>query len=107
MRRRLGSCASHNASLHRIELFERFHPRQSGFEHTPNNRVALAFINLGRKQRIEVPHRSMLLFDGFLSEPTELIANRWQPQLLAVLMNRFTAEALVRTHCITSVAPSS
>ena len=50
---------------------------------------------------------SIYRIDGFLGKPSELVANRWQPKLFAVLTNRFTAHALVRAHCITSAPPSS
>src|SRR3954451_24066503 len=84
--------------LPKIKLLQCLHSGQLRFEYSPQNRVSVAFLYLGRKQCFQIPDRSLLLFYGVISKPRELTAYGRQMQLPAVLPDAFTPQRVIGIH---------
>jgi hypothetical protein len=56
------------------------------------DRPALAFLHLGRQQRLEIADMGLTLAGSGLGQPGELAADRRHPQRLAVLTNGLVLE---------------
>jgi hypothetical protein len=59
-----------------VELGQGLDPGQTGFLDPTHHRLALAFLDLGRQQRIEILDVAMALPDGRLGQHLELPGNR-------------------------------
>ena len=103
--RQRAQLASRDAGAIELERLQRLHPRQSRLVQQAGDRAALAFLHLGRQQRLEVAEMGLALAAGRLGQTRELRADRRYPQRLAVLADGLVLQ--LGHHAVPAQGPDS